>query len=189
MIVGLVVLVAAIAFLINFIIVHVERTTFRSEEEMRKAMQGRFAIERDYEDIVIDGDDIVLTYLAYSHYNRDYAERYGYNYDEQDSVYEDRIVKWDYRNGVIKTAWMGDIIVDKNGNIRRGNEYYFTFYKTDKPRPEPIDPATLENVEGDINADIPEEDEETFEEIHEDLEALQDAAEDAELTGESDVES
>jgi hypothetical protein len=74
-------------------------------------------------------------------------------------------------------------------NIRRGNEYYFTFYKTDKPRPEPIDPATLENVEGDINADIPEEDEETFEEIHEDLEALQDAAEDAELTGESDVES
>jgi hypothetical protein len=189
MIVGLVVLVAAIAFLINFIIVHVERTTFRSEEEMRKAMQGRFAIERDYEDIVIDGDDIVLTYLAYSHYNRDYAERYGYNYDEQDSVYEDRIVKWDYRNGVIKTAWMGDIIVDKDGNIRRGNEYYFTFYKTDKPRPDPIDPATMENVEGDINADIPEEDEEAFEEIHEDLEALQDAAEDAELTGESDVES
>jgi hypothetical protein len=189
MAVAFVVLVAAIAFLINFIIVHVERTTFKSEEEMRKAMQGRFAIERDYEDIVIEGDDIVLTYLAYSHYNRDYAERYGYNYDEQDSVYEDRVVKWDYRNGVIKTAWMGDIIVDKNGNIRRGNEYYFTFYKTDKPRPEPIDPATLENVEGDINADIPEEDEETFEEIHEDLEALQDAAEDAELTGESDVES
>lgn len=189
MAVAFVVLIAAIAFLINFIIVHVERTTFKSEEEMRKAMQGRFAIERDYEDIVIDGDDIVLTYLAYSHYNRDYAERYGYNYDEQDSVYEDRVVKWDYRNGVIKTAWMGDIIVDKNGNIRRGDEYYFTFYKTDKPRPEPIDPATLKNVEGDVNADIPEEDEEAFEEIHEDLEALQDAAEDAELTGESDVES
>ncbi|MBQ3370397.1 MAG: hypothetical protein IJG48_05180 [Mogibacterium sp.] len=189
MAVAFVVLVAAIAFLINFIIVHVERTTFKSEEEMRKAMQGRFAIERDYEDIVIEGDDIVLTYLAYSHYNRDYAERYGYNYDEQDSVYEDRVVKWDYRNGVIKTAWMGDIIVDKNGNIRRGDEYYFTFYKTDKPRPEPIDPATLKNVEGDVNADIPEEDEEAFEEIHEDLEALQDAAEDAEMTGESDVES
>ena len=189
MAVAFVVLIAAIAFLINFIIVHVERTTFKSEEEMRKAMQGRFAIERDYEDIVIDGDDIVLTYLAYSHYNRDYAERYGYNYDEQDSVYEDRVVKWDYRNGVIKTAWMGDIIVDKNGNIRRGDEYYFTFYKTDKPRPEPIDPATLKNVEGDVNADIPEEDEEAFEEIHEDLEALQDAAEDAEMTGESDVES
>lgn len=189
MAVAFVVLVAAIAFLINFIIVHVERTTFKSEEEMRKAMQGRFAIERDYEDIVIEGDDIVLTYLAYSHYNRDYAERYGYNYDEQDSVYEDRVVKWDYRNGVIKTAWMGDIIVDKNGNIRRGDEYYFTFYKTDKSRPEPIDPATLKNVEGDVNADIPEEDEEAFEEIHEDLEALQDAAEDAELTGESDVES
>ena len=189
MAVAFVVLIAAIAFLINFIIVHVERTTFKSEEEMRKAMQGRFAIERDYEDIVIEGDDIVLTYLAYSHYNRDYAERYGYNYDEQDSVYEDRVVKWDYRNGVIKTAWMGDIIVDKNGNIRRGDEYYFTFYKTDKPRPEPIDPATLKNVEGDVNADIPEEDEEAFEEIHEDLEALQDAAEDAEMTGESDVES
>lgn len=189
MAVAFVVLVAAIAFLINFIIVHVERTTFKSEEEMRKAMQGRFAIERDYEDIVIEGDDIVLTYLAYSHYNRDYAERYGYNYDEQDSVYEDRVVKWDYRNGVIKTAWMGDIVVDKNGNIRRGDEYYFTFYKTDKPRPEPIDPATLKNVEGDVNADIPEEDEEAFEEIHEDLEALQDAAEDAEMTGESDVES
>ena len=54
MAVAFVVLVAAIAFLINFIIVHVERTTFKSEEEMRKAMQGRFAIERDYEDIVIE---------------------------------------------------------------------------------------------------------------------------------------
>lgn len=41
MAVAFVVLVAAIAFLINFIIVHVERTTFKSEEEMRKAMSMR----------------------------------------------------------------------------------------------------------------------------------------------------
>ena len=62
-------------FVIKFVIVQVERTTFSSVEEMRKEMQGRYAIERDYEDIIIEGDNITLTYLAYSHYDRDYAER------------------------------------------------------------------------------------------------------------------
>ena len=146
-------------FVIKFVVVQVERTTFSSVEEMRKEMQGRYAIERDYEDIIIDGDDIRLTYLAYTHYNREYAERYGYNYDEEDSVYEDHIVKWDYRNGVIKTRWMGDIIVDKDGNIRRGDSYYGTFFKTDKPRPEPIDPSTLKTPEGYMNKDISGEEE------------------------------
>ncbi len=190
-----IVLLAAIGFLVNFVIVHVERTTFGSAEDMRKAMQGRYAIERDFEDIIIEGDDITLTYLAYTHYNREYAERYGYNYDETDSVYEDHVREWDYRNGVIRTEWMGDIIVDKNGNIRRGDSYYGTFYKTDKPRPEPIDPSTLSNPEGDINEDITPEETEAEEERQEDLEATQDAAaaaaaaeEDAEGTGEGDVE-
>ena len=186
---GAILLIAVTGFLINFIIVHVERTTFHSVEEMRKTMQGRYAIERDYEDIVIEGDEIVLTYLAYTHYDRDYAERYGYNYDEEDSVYEDHIVKWDYRNGVIKTEWMGDIIVDKNGNIRRGDRYYGTFYKTDKPRPEPIDPSTLNNPEGDINADISDEDEEALEEREELIESIEDAAEDAGIEGENDVQT
>lgn len=189
MVLGAIALIAVIGFIVKFAIVHVERTTFHSEEEMRKAMQGRYAIERDYEDIIIDGDDITLTYLAYTHYNRDYAERYGYNYDEEDSVYEDRVVKWDYRNGVIKTRWMGDIIVDKDGNIRRGDSYYGTFFKTDKPRPEPIDPSTLKTPEGSINADIYDEEEEEFEEIQEDLESTEDAAEDAGIEGENDVQT
>ncbi len=186
---GAILLIAVVAYAVHFTIVHVERTTFSSAEEMRKAMQGRYAIERDYEDIVIDGDDIVLTYLAFTHYNREYAERYGYNYEEEDAVYEDRIVKWDYRNGVMKTEWMGDIIVDKNGNIRRGDRYYGTFYKTDKPRPEPIDPSTLNNPEGDINADISDDEEESLEEREESIESTEDAAEDAGIEGENDVQT
>lgn len=182
-------LLAAIGYMIHFTIVHVERTTFGSVEDMRKAMQGRYAIERDYEDIVIDGDEIVLTYLSFSHYDREYAERYGYDFSGDDSVYEDHIVEWDYRNGVIRTGWMGDMIVDKNGNIRRGDDYYGTFYKTNKPRPEPIDPSTLKNPEGDINADISTEEEELLEEREESIESTEDAAEDAGIGGENDVQT
>ena len=189
MVLGGLLVIAFIGFMINFTIVHVERTTFKSVEDMRKAMQGRYAIERDYEDIIIEGDEITLTYLSYSHYDREYAERYGYDYSGDDSVYEDHIDKWDYRNGVIKTQWMGDIIVDKNGNIRRGDRYYSTFYRTDKPRPEPIDPSTLSNPEGDADADISTEEEEAFEEREESLESTEDAAEDAVIEGENDVQT
>ena len=170
---GALLAIAFIGYMINFTIVHVERTTFKSVEDMRKAMQGRYAIERDYEDIIIEGDEIVLTYLSYSHYDRDYAERYGYDYSGDDSVYDDHIVEWDYRNGVIKTQWMGDIIVDKNGNIRRGDRYYSTFY----------------NPEGDEDADISTEEEEAFEEREESLESTEDAAEDAVVEGENDVQT
>ena len=189
MVLGGLLVIAFIGYMINFTIVHVERTTFKSVEDMRKAMQGRYAIERDYEDIIIEGDEITLTYLSYSHYDREYAERYGYDYSGDDSVYEDHIDKWDYRNGVIKTQWMGDIIVDKNGNIRRGDRYYSTFYRTDKPRPEPIDPSTLSNPEGDADADISTEEEEAFEEREESLESTEDAAEDAVIEGENDVQT
>jgi hypothetical protein len=189
MVLGALLAIAFIGYMINFTIVHVERTTFKSVEDMRKAMQGRYAIERDYEDIIIEGDEITLTYLSYSHYDREYAERYGYDYSGDDSVYEDHIDKWDYRNGVIKTQWMGDIIVDKNGNIRRGDRYYSTFYRTDKPRPEPIDPSTLSNPEGDADADISTEEEEAFEEREESLESTEDAAEDAVIEGENDVQT
>ena len=197
MVLGAILLVAVIGYAVHFTIVHVERTTFRSTEDMRKAMQGRFAIERDYEDIIIEGDEITLTYLAYTHYNREYAERYGYDYDEQDSVYEDRVVKWDYRNGVIKTQWMGDLIVDKNGNIRRGDYYYGTFYKTDKPRPEPIDPSTLKTPEGSINLEnhdgsitmeASDGEEEAFEEREESLESTDSAALEAAAEGIIDVQ-
>lgn len=182
-------LLAAVAYIVHFTVVHVERTTFRSVEDMRKAMQGRYAIEQSYQDIVIDGDDLVLTYMSFSHYNREYAERYGYDYYGDDSVYEDHVVKWDYRNGVIKTGWMGDMIVDKNGNIRREDMYYGTFYKTDKPRPEPIDPSTLSDPDGDSGADLSAEEEEAIEERQEDLESTEDAAEDAGIGGENDVET
>lgn len=138
--------IAAIAFVVlavwgaSRISEIMNRTIFSSEAEMREAMQGRFAIERWYEDIIIEGDEVTLTFLSMSHYDRDYAERHGYDYEE-DSVYHDRVVEWDYRHGVIRTEWMSEMIVDKKGNIRRyGNT---TYYRTNKPRPEPIDPATL----------------------------------------------
>ena len=186
---GFLLLLAVIGYMIHFTIVHVERTTFKSVEDMRKAMQGRYAIERDYEDIIIEGDEITLTYLSFSHYDREFAEKYGYDYSGEDSVYDDHIEEWDYRNGVIRTQWMGDIIVDKNGNIRRGDRYYSTFFRTDKPRPEPIDPSTLSNPEGDINADISAEDEQLFEEREEIIESTEDAAEDAVPEGENDVQT
>ena len=186
---GLLLLIAVIGYMIHFTIVHVERTTFSSVEDMRKAMQGRYAIERDYEDIIIEGDEITLTYLSFSHYDREFAEKYGYDYSGEDSVYDDHIEEWDYRNGVIRTQWMGDIIVDKNGNIRRGDRYYSTFFKTDKPRPEPIDPSTLSTPEGDINADISAEDEQLFEEREEIIESTEDAAEEAVPEGENDVQT
>ena len=151
-------------------------------------MQGRYAVESSYEDFIIEGDYITHKYLAYSHYNREFAERNGYDYEEEDAVYEDRIVEWDYRNGVMKTEWMGDIIVDKNGNIRRDSSYYYLYYKTDQPRPDPIDPSTLNSTEGDAGTDITEEDE-AFEEREESLEATEDAAQDAGVTGENDVEA
>ena len=182
-------LVALIGYMVNFTIVHVERTTFHSAEEMRKAMQGRYAIDRDYEDIIIEGDEITLTYLSFSHYDRSYAEKYGYDYSGEDSVYNDRVEKWDFRNGVIRTQWMGDLVVDKNGNIRRGKAYYGIFYKTDKPRPEPIDPSTLSNPEGDMDAEISTEEEEALEGLQEDLESTEDAAEDALIEGENDVQT
>ncbi|MBR3339585.1 MAG: hypothetical protein IKG19_06030 [Lachnospiraceae bacterium] len=186
---GFIALLAMIGYMIYFTIVHVERTTFKSVEDMRKAMQGRYAIERDYEDILIEGDEITLTYMSFSHYDREFAEKYGYDYSGEDSVYDDHIEEWDYRNGVIRTQWMGDIIVDKNGNIRRGDRYYSTFFRTDKPRPEPIDPSTLSNPEGDINADISAEDEQLFEEREEIIESTEDAAEDAVPEGENDVQT
>ena len=176
---GFLLLLAVIGYMIHFTIVHVERTTFKSVEDMRKAMQGRYAIERDYEDIIIEGDEITLTYLSFSHYDREFAEKYGYDYSGEDSVYDDHIEEWDYRNGVIRTQWMGDIIVDKNGNIRRGDSSYSTFYKTDKPRPEPIDPSTLTTPEGNIDEDISFEEEEAFEQRLESLESMEAAAEEA----------
>ena len=100
---GFIALLALIGYMIYFTIVHVERTTFKSVEDMRKAMQGRYAIERDYEDIIIEGDEITLTYMSFSHYDREFAEKYGYDYSGEDSVYDDHIEEWDYRNGVIRT--------------------------------------------------------------------------------------
>lgn len=187
-------LVAAVTFIINFAIVHTQRTTFGSEEEMRAAMQGRYAIELDYEDIYIEGDTITLTYLELSHYDREYAETYGYEYDMEDNVYEDHIVEWDYRNGVMKTEWMGDIIVDKDGNIRRGDSYYWTFLRTDEPRPEPIDPSTLANPDGGSGVELSPEEEQAIEEREESQQQTEETLEEAtpegtETEGEEDVQA
>lgn len=145
-----IVVIGTIGYLSN----RISRSTYSSAEEMKAAVQGRYAIESSYTDLIIEGDEVTLTYLAYSHYNRDYAERYGYDADK-DSVLTDHIVKWDYKHGVLKTEWMDDLIIDKDGNIHRGK--YTVLYKTDRPRPEPIDPATLEHPEGDPEYTNPDE--------------------------------
>ncbi len=169
-VIAAVVLIALAGLAVSLITVKVTRTTYSSAEEMREAVQGRYAYERSYEDVVIDGDELTLTYLAMSHYDRDYAERYGYDADK-DSVYKDRIVKWDYRWGVLKTEWMGDFVVDKDGNLHRGS--YSVFYKTDRPRPEPLDPATLKTPDGseDVGEDIDEDLKERTDDLTETMEA------------------
>ena len=130
--------VALLAFIINYVSIMVSRTTYASEEEMRAALQGRY--ETDYaEDIVIDGDSLTLTYYNQSHYDLEYAEKYGYS-DYEDSVYDDEIVEWDYRRGQIKLKWMDTITVDKSGNL----VYYHQQYKkTNDPKPTPLDPSLL----------------------------------------------
>ena len=133
-----VVAVAAFMYVINYISILGSRTTYGSEEEMRTALQGRFAT--DYaEDIVIEGDKLILTYYNQSHYDLEFAETYGYS-EYDDSVYEDKVVKWDYRRGEIKLDWMSTITVDKDGNLRY---YSQAFVKTNEPTPTPLDPSEL----------------------------------------------
>lgn len=133
-----IVAVAVLALIINYVSIMVSRTTYASEEEMKAALQGRY--ETDYaEDIVIDGDSLTLTYYNQSHYDLEYAEKYGYS-DYEDSVYDDEIVEWDYRRGQIKLKWMDTITVDKSGNL----VYYHQQYKkTNDPKPTPLDPSLL----------------------------------------------
>ena len=133
-----IVAVALLAFIINYVSIMVSRTTYASEEEMKAALQGRY--ETDYaEDIVIDGDSLTLTYYNQSHYDLEYAEKYGYS-DYEDSVYDDEAVEWDYRRGQIKLKWMDTITVDKSGNL----VYYHQQYKkTNEPKPTPLDPSLL----------------------------------------------
>ena len=130
--------IALLAFIINYVSIMVSRTTYASEEEMKAALQGRY--ETDYaEDIVIDGDSLTLTYYNQSHYDLEYAEKYGYS-DYEDSVYDDEVVEWDYRRGQIKLKWMDTITVDKSGNL----VYYHQQYKkTNEPKPTPLDPSLL----------------------------------------------
>ena len=133
-----VVALALLAFIISYVSIMVSRTTYESEEAMKAALQGRFAT--DYaEDIVIEGDNLTLTYYNQSHYDLEYAEKYGYS-DYEDSVYDDEIVKWDYRRGEIKLNWMDTITIDKDGDL----VYYSQKYrKTNEPKPTPLDPSLL----------------------------------------------
>ena len=138
LIVAAVIAVAALAAIIGRVSVMVSRTTYDSEEAMKTALQGRYAT--DYaEDIVIDGNNLTLTYYNQSHYDLEYAEKYGYS-EYDDSVYDDVITEWDYRNGQIKLKWMDTIEVDKDGNLIY---YKQTFSKTNDPKPTPLDPSLL----------------------------------------------
>jgi hypothetical protein len=165
--------IALLAFIINYVSIKVSRTTYASEEEMRTALQGRYAT--DYaEDIVIEGDTVTLTYYNQSHYDLEYAEKYGYS-DYEDSSYEDEIVKWDYRSGEIELKWMDSITIDKDGNL----VYYHQQYKkTNEPKPTPLDPSLLskykEGYEDGLKAG----------EASEDAESSDDAASGSGLTDE-----
>lgn len=173
--VGAVLVIAAFIWLSNLISIHATRTTFGSEEEMRAALQGRF--ETDYcEDIEIVEDNITLTYYEISHYDQDYAEKYGYS-EYDDSVYDDVVKEWDYRHGVIKCKWMSDITVDSSGNLKY---YSQTFVKTDDPKPVPFDPSVLTNKEETEGSDregspeLEEAEEEAFEASKDGLEETED---------------
>lgn len=152
-IIGILVAIAAVIGVGRLKIV-LTRTTYGSEAEMRAALQGRF-VYNNYEDIEILGDEVVLTYYELSHYDEDFAREYGYSQYE-DSVYEDYVEKWDYRRGVIKLHWMSDITVDKSGRLVYYSE---SFRKTTAPRPEPFDPAILDDgSDSDIWTEEDEED-------------------------------
>lgn len=175
-VIAVIAVIAALYFIINFVIVHATRTTYGSVEEMRAALQGRF--ETDYcEDMEIIGDDITLTYYEISHYDSEYAEQYGYS-EYEDSVYDDKIVEWDYRHGLIKCNWMSDIKVDKDGNLRYYSE---TFVKTDAPKPVPIDPSTLTGGSGtwDTEGEDPEAIDEAAEAVQEEQQMTEESAEEA----------
>lgn len=193
-IIGIVAAIAGVVllgFIINYASIIGSRTIYSSEEEMKTALQGRFEGEW-YEDIYIEGDKVTLTYYEHSHYDREFAERYGYS-ESDDSVYEDVVEKWDYRRGVIKCRWMDEIKVDKQGRLI----YYSSHFTwTDKPAPEPIDPSTLSGYQGDgaeeAAPEVPDlsEEEQAEQELQEDgRQETQDAAEDAGILpeGESDA--
>ena len=178
MIAGVIAAAAIIWYAIDCISVMGSRMTFSSEEEMRAAIQGRYTAN-DYEDIFIDGDDVKLVYYDPSHYDIGFAERNGYS-EYGDSVYEDKVEKWDYRKGVIKCGWMDEITVDREGRL----VYYSQeFTATDEPHPEPFDPSLLGNDQEDPGEAEPEqEDPEIPEELEEQQKSLEDtqgAAEDA----------
>lgn len=130
--------IAAVGVVNHYVSIFLSRSLYGSAEEMKAALQGRY--ETDYaEDIEINGDIITLTYYNESHYDLEYAEKYGYS-DYEDSVYEDTVSEWSYRTGEIKGTWMDTIKVDKDGNL----VYYSQVYKkTDAPKPTPIDPSEL----------------------------------------------
>ena len=172
--------ITAFVFGVRFLTEYMTRTLYSSEQEMRAALQGRF--ESDYaEDIEIIGDDIIVTYYERSHYDLEYAKKYGYS-EYGDSVYEDTVEEWDYRHGRIKCRWMSDMTIDRKGRIVQYGE---VFTKTNAPRPTPIDPSLLDGNGG--SSDLSEEDQAAQDEHDESLEATEEAAAEAGvLAGDSD---
>lgn len=181
--------VIVVCLLIRYIVIQSERSTYSSVEAMRAALQGRYVASYGYEEAMIEGDIVTVTFLEPSHYNREYAERYGYSEEFSDHSYEHRVTEWDYRHGVIKLDWGGDLIVDKSGGLRYSQN--IQYFKTDEPRPEPIDPASLKNNGGEVDPDddstLTPEDEETLEELEEIQERQEEESERAEEAGVSDA--
>lgn len=95
-----------------------KRTTYSSEDEMRKALQGNF-VKYSYNGsvssyIVIKENKLLLTYV--------------FEPRSENHTYDFNIDKWDYKNGTL-TAGDTQYIVMENGSLKDGN-YNYIFEKT-----------------------------------------------------------
>lgn len=114
-------LAAFVYFVITAAKIYFSRTVFRSEAEMKEAMQGSFKYE-DYQEIDIVGDKLYLTYFNVNSENSGTYNEYTENYT--DTTYDDVVVKWHPYTGTIECDWLGDYVVDADVNIMRS---YTTF--------------------------------------------------------------
>lgn len=124
------ILIGVLIFIgLKYVSIMVSRTTYGDTTDMRESMQGRYVYD-EYQEIVIDGDTVYLTYYDVREYdpNSDDNQYNPFTGSYLDSTYDDKVTKWDYKKGVIETSWLGDLIVDTDMNIIYNER---TFKKTD----------------------------------------------------------
>ncbi|MBQ0018019.1 MAG: hypothetical protein KBS63_02230 [Clostridiales bacterium] len=111
-------LAAFVYFAITAVKIYFTRTIFRSEAEMKEAMQGSFKYE-DYQEIDIVGDKVYFTYFNVK--DEDSGEYNEYTKSYTDNTYDDVVVKWHPYTGTIECDWLGDYTVDTKVNLTRNS--------------------------------------------------------------------